>query len=207
MDFRPLHGCFCGMRLSLFKRNDIHFLHELKQLQLINAPLHFWDVWTFRFLSVLRSFYVSILFDTINKSMTYTLSRPNNSYVSVTNCRETLRAWGVPAPSWVLMCMIGYNVDNVMILGFWCHWIETVSDLPPPPIIIISPPFSFCSDYFACSRGSHRLTQTQLTTRTVEQQPWVTGSWAFFFFFLPSTCKFLICQKKELIGFTHRVYF
>lgn len=155
---------------------------------------------------------MSLSFLTQFKSLTYIFNRLNNSYVSVTNCRETLWAWGVPAPSWILMCMICYNVDNGVILGFWCHWIETVSDLPPPPPPSFHPPFLLFG-LFRLQQGEPPSdTNTQLTTRTVEQQPWVSGSWAFSFFFffsfffLPSMFLLFVCQNKALSGFTHRVY-
>ena len=115
------------------------------------------------------------------------------------------------------MCMIGYNVDNVWYKAFDATGLKLCQSCLHLHHRHLTPPFpSLLFGLFRLQQGEPLPdTNTLLTTRTVEQQPWVSGSWAFsfffsffffFFFFLPSMFLLFVCQNKALSGFTHRVY-
>ena len=163
---------------------------------------------------------LTILFDTIHG---YDLSRRNDSYVSITNCREAIGAWGVPAPPWVLMCMIGYNVDNVWHKAFDATGLKLCQSCLHLHHRHLTPPPSLLFGLFRLQQGEPLPdTNTLLTTRTVEQQPWVSGSWAFsfffsfffFFFFFFAFHVLTLCLSKQSIKrfyaqgllWTHTVY-
>ena len=146
---------------------------------------------------------LTILFDTIHG---YDLSRRNDSYVSITNCREAIGVWGVPAPPWVLMCMIDYNVDNVWHKAFDATGLKLCQSCLHLHHRHLTPPLPFCSGYFACSRGSHCLTQTHCSLPgqwssnpgCLEVEPFLfsfLSSSSFFFFCLP--CSYSLFVKTK----------
>ena len=162
---------------------------------------------------------LTILFDTIHG---YDLSRRNDSYVSITNCREAIGAWGVPAPPWVLMCMIGYNVDNVWHKAFDATGLKLCQSCLHLHHRHLTPPFPFVRVISLAAGGAtawHKHTAHYQDSGAATLGVWKLSLFFFLFFLLLLFFFFAfhvltLCLSKQSIKrfyaqgllWTHTVY-